>query len=310
MFYGSVLIIAFGVGGCGAVVFISAVANWFNKNIGKALGLMASGFGAGGLIVPFIIKLIDAYHWRTAVIILGLAIWAVGVPLSLVIRNKPEQYGYLPDGEVKESLKTHAETKPEEIEFGLMDALKNRSFLYLNLEEAIRMMCLSAVILHVMPYLGSLGISRPTAGLVAAALPFFSIFGRVGFGWFGDVFDKKIAMAIAICFMGIGMLLFCYVKTGWVIVLFLFLFAPGWGGTMILRGAILREYFGRHHFSKILGINVGFAAVGGIIGPTLAGWVFDTFGSYYFIWLVFALLFVLALGLILKIKPMKETMAI
>ena len=307
MFYGAILLLALGASGCTAVVLISAVANWFNKNIGKALGIMASGFGAGGLLVPLIVRLIDLYQWRTALIILGLWILIIGVPLALVIRDTPELYGYLPDGELQEKSNLHGKVQPQEIEIGLKEALKNRSFMYLNFEEAIRMMCLSAVILHVMPYLGSLGIPRATAGLVAAALPLLSIVGRIGYGWIGDLFNKRSVMAIAICSMSVGMLLFCYVQTGWVMILFLFLFSPGWGGTMILRGAILREYFGRRHFSKMLGINVGFAAFGAIIGPTMAGWVFDTFGSYYYIWIFFCVLYLVGLGLTLRLRPLAKS---
>lgn len=308
MFYGSILLLAFGAGGCTSVVLMTAIVNWFNKNVGKALGVTASGFGASGLIVPLIVWLIDVYNWRTTCIILGLGMWVMGIPLSFVIRNKPEHYGYLPDGELPDDSNPHFEIQTNEIEIGLKEALKNRSFLYLNLVETIRTMSLSAVIIHVMPYLSSVGIPRPTAGLVAAAIPIFSIIGRFGFGWLGDIFDKRFIMAIAFFFMGMGMLAFCYAQTGWVIFVFLLLFSPGFGGTVILRGAILREYFGRSHFSKMLGIIFGSAAIGGIIGPTLAGWVFDTFGSYYFIWLVFCLLFGLLIWLTLRIKPLIKSM--
>jgi len=52
----------------------------------------------------------------------------------------------------------------------------------------------------------------------------------------------------------------------------------------------------------MIGITMGSASIGGIIGPTLAGWVFDTFGSYHLIWLVFCGLSGLAISLALKIK--------
>ena len=54
MFYGAFLLIASGAGGCTSVVTMTAVADWFEKNVGKAMGLTASGFGAGGLMVPAI----------------------------------------------------------------------------------------------------------------------------------------------------------------------------------------------------------------------------------------------------------------
>jgi MFS family permease len=302
MFYGSFILLAFGAGGCTSVVTMTAVANWFKKNVGIAFAVMASGFGASGLIVPLIVRLIDGYGWRTALIILGLGMWALGIPLSFVIRNKPEQYGYLPDGKLADGRISEHEIQHEKVEISFRKALKKRSFLYLNLAEVMRFMVLTAVVLHIMPYLGSMGMSRPTAGLVAAAIPLFSIIGRFGFGWLGDVFDKRYVIAVTFGFMGMGMLAFSHMQATWAIYLFLFLFSPGFGGGSVLRGAVLREYFGRDSFGKMIGILMGFASIGGIIGPTLAGWVFDTLGSYDFIWLVFAGCMSLGIILALRIK--------
>ena len=302
MFYGSFILLAFGAGGCTSVVTMTAVANWFKKNVGIAFAVMASGFGASGLIVPLIVRLIDGYDWRTALIILGLGMWALGIPLSFVIRNKPEQYGYVPDGKLADGRISEYEIQHEKVEISFRKALKKRSFLYLNLAEVMRFMVLTAVVLHIMPYLGSMGMSRPTAGLVAAAIPLFSIIGRFGFGWLGDVFDKRYVIAVTFGFMGMGMLAFSHMQATWAIYLFLFLFSPGFGGGSVLRGAVLREYFGRDSFGKMIGILMGFASIGGIIGPTLAGWVFDTLGSYDFIWLVFAGCMSLGIILALRIK--------
>jgi len=55
----------------------------------------------------------------------------------------------------------------------------------------------------------------------------------------------------------------------------------------VLRGALLQEYFGRIFLEDVRGYH-GIAAVGGIIGPTLAGFVFDTMGNYQHIWIAFS----------------------
>jgi OFA family oxalate/formate antiporter-like MFS transporter len=287
MFYGSFLIIAFGAGGCAVVVTMTVVANWFHRQVGIALGVMMSGVGASGLMLPFIVRLIDAFGWRTTFIILGLGMWILGIPLSFVIRNRPEQYGYLPDGEASSDSMPDIETRNKGSNIGLREALRKRSFWYINTIELIRMMTVLAVITHVMPYLSSLGIPRSSGGLIAGAIPLFSIIGRFGFGWLGDAVDKRYVMALSLCLMSIGLLVFSYVEVIWVVFVFLLLFSPGYGGGMVLRGAILREYFGRDSFGKILGITMGCSATGGIIGPTLAGWVFDTVGSYQSIWLTY-----------------------
>jgi MFS family permease len=228
--------------------------------------------------------------------------WIIGIPLSFVIRDNPEEYGFLPDGDFADNPNSHGEIQREEVEISLKEALKDRSFISLNFVEAIRMMSVSAVILHVMPYLSSVGMSRSTAGLIAAAIPLSSIIGRFSLGWFGDIYDKRYVMALAFCLMGTGMVAFYYVEVRWVIFLFLLLFPSGFGGSMVLRGSIVREYFGRHSFGKMIGIIMGTASIGGIIGPTFAGWVFDTQGSYHQVWFIFCVVLGLAIVPILRMK--------
>jgi MFS family permease len=302
-FYTAFLLLALGAGGCTAVVTMSIVAIWFEKNVGKAMGFMASGMGASGVMVPVIVWLIAAYEWRTALLILGLGSFALGIPLSLVVRNRPEQYGYLPDGRepTKDDIAI-GRAKPKEAAIPFREAFKNRSFVYLNIAEAVRMMVVMGIITHVMPFLENSGISRATAGFVAAAIPIMSIIGRLSFGWLADVFQKRYVLALGFALMSIGALLFSYSHVYWCLALFLLLFPPSFGGTMVMRGAIIREYFGRDSFGKLIGTVMGAASIGGIVGPTVAGWVFDSLGSYSFIWLVFSGFAALSTLLVLKMK--------
>ena len=303
MFYCSFVLLAFGAGGCTSVVTMTAVANWFRKKAGIALGLVGSGIGAGGLMVLLIVRLIDLYQWRTTLIILGLGMWAIGIPLSLVIRSRPEHYGYLPDGEVPGTSGQSHEIQDTGVEIAFKEALKMRTFLYLNLVEFVRMMTVIAVFTHIMPYLSSVGMSRTTAGIVTAAIPLIGIIGRFGFGWIGDIYDKKHVMAVTMALIILGMLALSLVHMRWIIIPFMILYAFGHGGSMVVRSAIVREYFGRDSFGKILGIIMGSASIGGIIGPTLAGWSFDTWGSYRPIWHVLIGLLVIGTIFTLKLKP-------
>jgi len=148
----------------------------------------------------------------------------------------------------------------------------------------------SAVVTHVMPYLSSIGIARRTASLVAMAVPLASISGRLGFGWLGDIFNKKRLSAIGFALMSFGLLFFALVPDGgmWLLVPFLILFGTGWGANVTMRPALLREYFGRRQFGTIHGFSVGILMLGVMAGAPLAGWAFDEWGSYQGIWLIFA----------------------
>jgi sugar phosphate permease len=304
MFYASFILLAFGAGGCTSVVTLAVVARWFRRNLGKAMGITVSGFGASGLLVPVIVWLIDSYGWRSAMIIQGVGMWVLGMPLALLIRNQPEEMGLVPDGASVPGPGTAASKRPDiaEAQIPFRDALKSRPFLYLNLVETLRFAVLAAVVVHVMPCLSVQGIPRETAGLVAAAIPLFSIPGRFGFGWMGDVTDKRYVMAAACFCMAAGLVAFHFAAAWWPIGLFLLLFSPGFGGNMVMRGAVIREYFGVRSFGKLAGITLGFASIGGVIGPTLTGWVFDTWGTYDPVWAVFASVLFLAMFLCLKIR--------
>ena len=306
MFYCSFVLMAFGAGGCTSVVTLTAIANWFDKNVGKAMGVMVSGFGASGLLIPVIVWLIGVYGWRTAVIMLGIGAWLFLLPLSIIIRDKPEDYGYVPDGVKPDEKATKEREDAESIQLEFRDAVRERTFWYVNITEVIRLMALATVVTHIMPYLSTVGLSRTAAGFVAAGIPFFSIAGRFGFGWLGDLVEKKYVMAIAYGLMGIGMLSLSLAEIKGSIYVFLFFFSNGFGGLAVLRSAILREYYGRKFFGKLMGIMMGCGAVGGIVGPTAAGWVFDRMGTYHFVWLTLSILIGVAVFLILGVESKKK----
>jgi MFS family permease len=145
-------------------------------------------------------------------------------------------------------------------------------------------------------------MSRSGAALVATSIPLLSIIGRLGFGWLGDIFDKRYVMAGAYSLGGLGLLAFSYVRLTWLILPFLFFFPLSWGAA-VLRGSMLRERFGRVSFGRVHGIMMGLGTIVRITGAPLAGWTYDTSGAYHPIWLVFAGTFAIAAVLILTIEP-------
>ena len=74
-----------------------------------------------------------------------------------------------------------------------------------------------------------------------------------------------------------------------------------------MRASLTREYFGRANFGAVFGFVIGINMLGGIIGPTVAGWVYDNWGSYQGIWLILACLTIAAIILLLTISPTSKT---
>jgi len=311
MFYGVFILIAIGMSALTFTVLLTAVGNWFREKVSIATGFVVSGYAVGGILVPVVTMLIDKYDWRTAMVILGLCTWVIALPLSFLIRNKPEQYGYLPDGKVSSAVavdESLVSSRSIKVDSPDEEAGTRRVFWYIAVSSMCHMLLTSAVVTHVMPYLTSIGIARAAASLTAGALPLASIGGRLGFGWLGDKFDKRGMAATAFVLMAAGLLSFGYLNSGWTWLLlpFLVLFSTGWGGSVTMRATLLREYFGRSKFGKFHGFVMGVSMLGAMTGAPLAGWVFDKWGTYQWIWLAFAGVAAVALAIVMAIPPVKD----
>lgn len=292
---------------CGSTIpVVVAIVNWFRRKRGLALGIAASGTGIGGLMLPGLAWIITHYCWRGAMAASGIAILAVGMPLSLVMRHKPEQYGYLPDGDASIPFDASVPTdessplprghekglqgsKAAEVDFTPAHAIKTQAFWLLAIAFALRQLVNNGIIIHQIPHLRSTGISLEWAATVLGAVGFISITGRLGFGWLGDLFEKRRLMILSFVLIGIGSLMCAYLQYWWQVVLFVALYAPGYGAGNVLQDALRAEYFGRSYIGTIRGLMSFVQLIGTAVGPIFAGWVYDSTGSYQVAFLVFAL---------------------
>jgi MFS family permease len=292
-FYGAFILIAMGVSTCIGVVPIATVGNWFQRKVTLATGILVCGTATGGLMIPLATRVIDIFEWRTAMVILGFGAWGILLPLSLLFRHKPEQYGYLPDGDLHRKLRS-SEGQPSaqgnELDIGAKEVLKSSAFWHIAMGFMCHLLVMNAVVTHVMPYLSSIGLTRSFSSLVAIAIPLTSIVGRLSFGWLGDRFGKRQLAALGFVLATLGLLSFGYVATArtWILLPSLVLIGLGWGGPVPMMPALVREYFGRGRLATGLGLVMGVAALGSMVGPPLAGLAFDRLGSYQVAWFGFA----------------------
>jgi len=309
-FYGAFVLIAIGMSCCSQTVLVTAVTNWFHRKVGIASGIAISGFGSGGVLILVINRLIVVYEWRMTLLILAVGMLATVLPLSLLFRHKPEQYGYLPDGEARSAVTfdNGSATLPTiKVDIRVKQVLKSRAFWHIAVAFTCYTMLVSSIVTHVMPYLSSIGIDRSTAGLVATFVPLMSICGRVGFGWLGDRINRRLVAAGTFTMMVFGSLFFGYAATAgiWLLVPFLILFGIGFGGSNILRPSLTTEFLGRANFGTFFGLIIGINMIGNILGPFMAGLAFDNWGSYQYIWFLFAGLAVISVISVLTIPSHK-----
>ncbi len=313
-FYGSFILIAIGMSTCSGTVFLTAVTNWFHKKAVMAIGIVSSGFGLAGLMVPVVTLLVDSYGWRTSMVIFGLGMLCIVLPLSFVVRHKPEQYGYLPDGadavpvNVGESGTKISRATKSEISVSAREALKGRVFWQIAVASACHSFIIGSVVTHMMPYLSSVGIARSISSVIAFMLPLVSISGRLGSGWLIQRIGSRFVFTSSFLLMILGCLSFAYVsdERWWLLIPFIAALSLGWGLSVTTRTALLREHFGRAKFGTIIGATFGIMMIGNVSGSPIAGWVYDSLGSYKVAWLSYALVALLGAILVFAVPPARK----
>ncbi|MFH0847771.1 MAG: MFS transporter [Chloroflexota bacterium] len=313
MFYLSTALIAVGLSGCGATPMVAAVARWFRRKSGLTMGLMICGFGFSGFLVPVVVGLVDGLGWRKATVILAIGIFAVVVPLSLLVRHRPEDYGLLPDGDVADSIGTGAKQETSSsgavADITVREIVRSRTFWHIAIALSAQFMLAGAIITHIMPYLSSIGISRGVASLGATGVPITSILGRFGFGYLADRIKQRELTAGGLGLMGLGILLFVFgAQVHWLLVPSITLFGIGFGGTNTMRAVISRSYFGLKNFATIFGFLHGIGAFGNMMGAPIAGFVYDKWHTYVPIWYIYAVVALVSV-VIMETTPPAKTRA-
>lgn len=288
-FYVAFLLASLGMSGAShGVSWAAAVANWFDRLRGRALGIAMFGPVFGGPFVVVIAVLEVALGWRVSIILLGFGLLVVGTPLALVARSNPELYGYLPDGAKphgsdKDSTDYHESTLVEDFSgFTVSEAVKMRDFWVLTFLFGLMFMGISGLMVHLIPLLEDLNYSSAEAATMLGLMFLLSGIGRIGSGLLADLVEFRTVMAVLIACQlgGLAILLMIGPSQIWLVVIFALIFGIGFAGTIPLRPFLIMKIFGARAFGALQGMVQGGAIGAGMVGPVFYGWIFDITGSY------------------------------
>ena len=97
-FYAAFAVVTIGAGLGGWLAMITLVNNWFVRRRSIALATALSGVHIGGFLVPLLAFGMDSMGFRTTTFVVGVLILVVVLPVTQLIRNRPEDIGEAPDG--------------------------------------------------------------------------------------------------------------------------------------------------------------------------------------------------------------------
>jgi len=300
--------IGFGASAMGGLATSKLVANWFSKKRGMALGIAATGISFSGVVMPFVsAALIENYGWRSGFLLYALFTGLVVLPLVLrFVISSPESVGLRPDGELVSPEELAAVTTDAVEESLNKPVLKERNFWVLACTVGLLYCCQSATLTHMVPRVTDAGFSLQLASLVMSLCAGFGVMGKLIFGYLGDFWSARRTLWLTISAQIIGQLAMFMDGNLVVFAIGAAFFGFGMGGVVPLLSTLVGSLFGRDRFGKAMGLMRPAMFPLQIIGVPLAGWVYDTTGSYSPAFYTFIGLYVLAAFVVLGFKQTEK----
>ena len=284
----------------GGLVVNITLSKWFVVRRGWAVALGSSGISLAGLIMPVAMtEVVDSMGWRDAFAVLAVFAFAIIVPIALLMRRQPEDYGLLPDG-TRPGAGQHAAKSRSAIEQQRRDAansyrrgeaIRTPAMWLLIMGYGLHTWAVLAVLVHAIPFMTDSGFTRTEAALAIALNGGANLISKFVWGYFLQRVHVRYlsATSLTACALGVALMLFTAHTGLWGLMFFaFFLWGFGFGGTVPLSEFIWAKYFGRVHIGAVRGTSLPFIVVLQALGPILAGLYFDIFSSYVGVFAVFA----------------------
>ncbi|MBI4328466.1 MAG: MFS transporter [Chloroflexi bacterium] len=313
-FYLLFLLASIGVGAAShGVSWVVAVARWFRRLRGRAMGLAMLGPVFGAPFVVLVVALEQAVGWRSSLVLLGAGLLVVGIPLAFVARSRPEDYGQLPDGERRpepaapSAQDLAASGRAHMTGMTVKEALRSRIFWVLAVLFGAQGIGTSGLLVQQIPYFQALGFSPEASALTVTFVFVLSGIGRLAVGSLLDAFDHRLVLAGLLLGQVAGYLVLLVATNLWIAFLFSLLFGVAFGGMIPGRPILVALLFGGRAFGAIQGLLVGATIASGMVGPVLMGYIFDVTGSYMLSIVIFAAIVLAATPLVLLLRSGRPT---
>ncbi|HUV46296.1 MAG TPA: MFS transporter, partial [Dehalococcoidia bacterium] len=290
----------------GWVPVIATVCHWFVKKRGMALGITKGATGIGMFIMPPLSQfLIIKLGWRISYLIIAGLICAVGLPASRFTSLDPAEKGLYPDNMKGTVKNTGNDKRISNIrDFTIKQALRTKQFWLLFALSAIFALPFG-IWVHLKAYMVGFGISEMTAANVIGLSGAAYVVGVLVINNISDRIGRKKPLIISLLFMGLMMLWLLRAREPWEFYVFTIIIGFFWGG-LGLFSAIIADWFGLKFLGSIFGILDASWGIGAGISPILAGYIFDTTGSYQLSIIMGAVVIFITTGLALLLRHPDE----
>jgi len=250
---------------------VAVACAWIERHRSLAVSLVSAGMGVAPLtIAPSASWLIEVYDWRTAMLVIGIAAWALLIPASFLVRPAPRR---------ADAALATISAAPE-TEWTAAQALRTPQFVTLACAHLACCAAHSGPIFHMVSYAMVCGIAPLTAVTVYSLAGFSGLGGRLLLGTLADRLGAKPVLVGGLFVQALSIATYLAVARLGEFYALSVVFGLAYGGVMPLYAVLVREFFGARIMGTVFGAVSAFASLGMALGPWAGGYVFDTFHGY------------------------------
>ena len=286
-------------------------ARWFIKKRGRAIGIVFLCGAIGGLVFTMLsAQMIEHFSMKTAWIVIGLVVFGVSVaPSLLLVIERPEDMGLLPDNEnpsvvlEERDLLSPVEENHENDSWTFPEAAKTKAF-WMLFFAGMAMFCVNTgTNVHIGAYYLDQGLTLTVAAVAISIGWIVSACGSVVWGWVLEKIEARRAYSVVFMILCVSTVYLLTVDSTAGALVAAILIGSVSSGSNVIIAIMYANYFGRNSLGRIRGVSETGVLLGQATGPLLAGILFDSRGSYSFVFLLFGGIALAGSLIVLQARP-------
>jgi MFS family permease len=268
------------------------INRWFVRKRGTAQGIAATGMPIGALALsPLSQYLVLDWGWRPTMFFWAALTFIILVPLTFLMKNKPEDKVQLPDGELPLPEVIDKETRvgttmPDSAGHTLAQAVKSASFWLVAGTQLICGIGCGFMMTHIVIFATDYGYTEMVGASLLSVQGGLNLLGVLLTGHLSDRFARNRVLALTHVIRGLAFfvaVVFIILEGGplWMLYLAMMLFGFGWFTTSPLTSGLIADLFGNLRMGTLIGVTMTCHTLGMAAGAYAGGISFDLTGSYY-----------------------------
>jgi MFS family permease len=259
------------------VPLTATTTRWFTQHRSLAVALVSAGIGLGSTTVgPLARWIITNYDWRIAMLVIGELAWVLILPAALLVREPPAS----PSTEGRKGM-----IGADGRELTAAQAFRTPQFAAIALTYFACCAAHSGPIFHMVTHAIDHGVTAMAAVTVLSVAGLASLGGKILCGLVADRVGAKRTLLAGLAVQAVAVSLYLFTRELASFYALALMFGFAYGGVMPLYAILVREYFGARIMGTAFGAVAFVSTLGMAIGPWAGGWLYDTFGSYFWLYM-------------------------